>query len=178
MVTLHTASSDALSSPLLAELRAMLDVAYEGDFSDQDWQHLLGGTHVWLTGPDDAVVSHAALVERVLECSGQPLRVGYVEAVATAKAHRRAGYGTAVMHHIASFIHGRYPLGALSTGEANFYSALGWERWRGETFVNAPHGRVRTPDDDGGIMILRTLRSPALDLDGPIVCDWRPGDVW
>jgi hypothetical protein len=27
-------------------------------------------------------------------------------------------------------------------------------------------------------MILRTSRSPALDLDGDNVCDWRLGDVW
>jgi hypothetical protein len=27
-------------------------------------------------------------------------------------------------------------------------------------------------------MILRTSRSPRLDLDGAIVCDWRLGDVW
>jgi len=26
-------------------------------------------------------------------------------------------------------------------------------------------------------MVLRTQRSPRLDLDGAIVCDWRPGDV-
>ena len=39
-------------------------------------------------------------------------------------------------------------------------------------------GRERTPDDDGDVMILHTPRSPRLDLDGDIVCDWRPGDVW
>jgi len=37
---------------------------------------------------------------------------------------------------------------------------------------------VRTPDEDGGILILRTLRTPSLDLDDSIVCDWRSGDVW
>jgi len=26
-------------------------------------------------------------------------------------------------------------------------------------------------------MVLRTQRSPRLDLDDAIVCDWRPGDV-
>jgi aminoglycoside 2'-N-acetyltransferase I len=178
MLALHAATSDALSPSFLGTLRALLDAAYDGDFTDQDWQHLLGGIHVWISGADDGVISHASLVERVLECSGQTLRVGYVEAVATASPHRRAGYGTAVMTHIGSLIHARYPLGALSTGAPNFYSALGWERWRGPTLVNTPQGRVRTPDDDGGIMILRTLRAPVLDLGGPIVCDWRPGDVW
>jgi aminoglycoside 2'-N-acetyltransferase I len=40
-------------------------------------------------------------------------------------------------------------------------------------------GRERTPDDDDGIMILRTTRTPAgLDPAGPIACEWRAGDVW
>ena len=69
-------------------------------------------------------------------------------------------------------------LGALSTGTHAFYKRLGWEEWRGPTFVDGPRGRERTPDDDGGIMILRTSSSPHLDLDGEIVCDWRRGDVW
>jgi aminoglycoside 2'-N-acetyltransferase I len=50
MVALHEASTDALSPTFLRELRAMLDVAYEGDFGDQDWHHAVGGNHVWVTG--------------------------------------------------------------------------------------------------------------------------------
>ena len=69
-------------------------------------------------------------------------------------------------------------LGALSTGTSEFYGRLGWEPWRGSTFVNGLHGLERTPDDDGGILILRTPRSPHLDLDGDIVTDWRAGDAW
>jgi aminoglycoside 2'-N-acetyltransferase I len=82
------------------------------------------------------------------------------------------------MKHIGELICERYALGALSTGTHAFYETLGWERWRGPTFVDSPRGRERTPDDDGDIMILRTPRSPGLDLDGDIVCDWRLGDVW
>ncbi len=123
------------------------------------------------------VVSHGSLVERTLVCSGQTLRVGYVEAVATEAAHRRNGHGATVMKHIGELIRERYALGALSTGTP-LLQTLGWESWRGPTFVDGPRGRERTPDDDGGIMILRTSRSPHLDLDGEIVCDWRPGDVW
>lgn len=69
-------------------------------------------------------------------------------------------------------------MGVLSTGAHGFYEALGWERWRGPTFMEGPDGPEATPNDDGDIMILRTPRSPRLDLDGAIVCDWRPGDVW
>jgi aminoglycoside 2'-N-acetyltransferase I len=155
----------------------MLDVAYDGDFSDEDWQHAAGGTHVWVTG-QHGLVAHASLVARTLVCSGKTLDVGFVEAVATTAAHRGQGHGTRVMGRIAELIREGYPLGVLSTGTHAFYEKLGWERWRGPTFVDGPSGRERTPADDGDVMVLRTPRSPSLDVDGDIVCDWRPGDVW
>ncbi len=83
-----------------------------------------------------------------------------------------------VLSRINDLIREQYVLGALSTGTREFYERLGWERWSGPTFVNGPHGLERTPDDDGGILILRAPRSPELDLDGDIVADWRAGDVW
>ena len=177
MVQLETAPTDALSSVFLRDLRTFLDAAFEGDFSDEDWGHALGGVHVWLTDPR-GLISHASLVERTLVCSSETLPVGYVEAVATVATDRRHGHGTAVMKHIGELIRERYRLAALSTGAQAFYETLGWERWCGPTFVDDPRGRERTPDDDGGIMILRTSRSPRLDLNSEIVCDWRIGDVW
>jgi aminoglycoside 2'-N-acetyltransferase I len=176
MVTLHSASSDTLDSSFLHELRVFLDTAFS-DFTDEDWAHAIGGVHVWLIG-SGGLISHASVVERTLVCSGQGLRVGYVEAVATVAVHRRKGHGATVMKRIGDLIRERYALGALSTGSHAFYETLGWERWRGPTFVDGPRGRERTPDDDGSIMILRTAGSPRLDLDGEITCDWRPGSVW
>jgi aminoglycoside 2'-N-acetyltransferase I len=161
----------------LHDLRTFLDAAFEGDLTDEDWDHAMGGVHVWLTG-SRGLVSHGSLVERTLECSGHTLRVGYVEAVATAADHRRKGHGSAVMTRIGELIRERYALGALSTGTPAFYQALGWEHWRGPTFVDGPRGRERTPDEDEGVMVLRTSRSPRLDLEGEVVCDWRSGDVW
>jgi hypothetical protein len=35
-----------------------------------------------------------------------------------------------------------------------------------------------TPDDDGFVMVRLTPSTPPLDLDGPLVCDRRHGDVW
>jgi len=38
---------------------------------------------------------------------------------------------------------------------------------------------VRSPDEDGGIMVRLTPATPAdLDLSLPIAVDWRPGEVW
>ena len=177
MVTLHSAPTADLSASFLDDLRSLLDVAFDGDFTDEDWAHALGGVHVWLMGPD-GLIGHGSVIERNFVCSGEALRVGYVEAVATAPVHQRQGHGTRVMAHLGDLIRERYTLGVLSTGTDGFYSTLGWENWRGPAFVAGPHGPQRTPDDDGGIMILRTPSSPHLDLEGEIVCDWRAGDVW
>ena len=171
------AHTDTLSQSFLQDVRALLDAAFDGDFTNEDWNHALGGVHVWTASPR-GIVSHGSLVPRVLVCAGHTLQVGYVEAVATAPPYRRQGHGRAVMTHIGGLIRDRYALGVLSTGSHAFYEALGWERWRGPTFVDGPGGRRRTSEDDGGVMIFRTPRSPHLDFDGEIVCDWRPGDVW
>ena len=88
METLHTAPSDAAPSGVLSDLRFLLDTAFAGEFTDDDWDHALGGIHVWVT-ESHRVISHGSLVERTLECSGETLQVGYVEAVATATTHRR-----------------------------------------------------------------------------------------
>jgi len=177
MPDVHVLASADCSAARLRQFRELLDTAFDGDFSDDDWTHALGGTHVWIDGPD-GVVSHGALVERTLVCSGHVIRVGYVEAIATATAHRRRGYASSILERINDLIRERYVLGALSTGVPDFYESLGWERWRGPTFVNGPHGIERTEDDDAGILILRTARTPELDLDRNIVADWRAGDVW
>ena len=177
MVTIQAAETAALSATLLRDIRSMLDNAFDGDFSDDDWRHATGGIHAWLLGPP-GLISHGSLVQRTLVCSGHTLSAGYVEAVATATPHRRQGHGTTLMRYINHLIRERYALGALSTDRPAFYESLGWECWRGPTLVDTPLGRERTPDDDGGVMILSTSRTPRLDLDGEIVCDWRAGDAW
>jgi aminoglycoside 2'-N-acetyltransferase I len=73
-----------------------------------------------------------------------------------------------------------YELGALAdgTGIPGFYQRLGWEVWQGPTWVAGPKGLERTGDEDGSVLVLRTPVTGDLDLTGPLVCDWRAGDVW
>ena len=177
MADLQESRSALLAASQLREFRALLDAAFDGEFSDNDWAHAFGGTHVWIDGAD-GVISHGALVERTLACAGHTLRVGYVEAIATSPRHHRRGHASAVLNRINDLIREQYALGVLSTGTPEFYERLGWERWRGPTFVSGRTGLERTPDDDGGILILRTPRASKIDLDGDIVADWRAGDVW
>jgi aminoglycoside 2'-N-acetyltransferase I len=179
-VTVRRARTDELAPKEIELLRRMMGAAFardDGRFAGSDWRHATGGTHV-LVDQAGEILSHASVVERTLEIGGLPVRTGYVEAVATAPRHQRRGYGTLVMREIDDIIRSGYDLGGLSTGSHEFYERLGWQRWLGPTFVRTATGTERTPDDDGGIMIIRTRTSPALDLGAMIVCEWREGDVW
>ncbi|HEV2006591.1 MAG TPA: GNAT family N-acetyltransferase, partial [Candidatus Limnocylindrales bacterium] len=146
-------------------------------FSEDDWQHALGGVHFVLE-LDGAIVAHAAVVERALEVDGRPVRTGYVEAVATHPARQASGFGTKLMAAVDGYIRETFALGALGTGSHHFYERLGWETWRGPSFVRTASGIRRTPDEDAYILVLVTGSGPALDLDAEISCEWRPGDVW
>jgi aminoglycoside 2'-N-acetyltransferase I len=159
-------------------LRRLVDAAFrKGHFSDHDWDHGKGGIHV-IAEENGVAVSHASVVPRTLEIGGRPIRTGYVEAVGTWPRDQGRGFGTLVMQEIGDIIRERYELGALSTGEVSFYARLGWTLWRGPTAVRTAEGIERTPEDDGGIMILATSSTPPLNLDDEIVCEWREGDVW
>jgi aminoglycoside 2'-N-acetyltransferase I len=46
------------------------------------------------------------------------------------------------------------------------------------TFAAAREGPLRTADDDGTVMVLRTPTTGDLDLTGALTCNWRPGDAW
>lgn len=178
--TVRRLPTERLTAAELVQLRELLWAAFPaGDdgFTEDDWQHGLGGQH-FIADQDGTIVSHASVVARELHIDGVPLRTGYVESVATRPDRRRQGLGGAVMGAATAYIADTFELGALGTGEHAFYERLGWQTWRGPAFVRTPDGPVRTPDEEGYILVLRTPASPPLDDRAPISCDWRPGDVW
>ena len=125
------------------------------------------------------VVAHASVVPRDLVAGDRPFAAGYVEAVATLPSEQGTGLGSRVMTELGRVLRERHTLGALSTGAHAFYGRLGWERWRGPTYVRTSGGTLtRTEDEDDGIMVLRFGPSADLDLTLPICCDDRPGDAW
>jgi aminoglycoside 2'-N-acetyltransferase I len=180
MTVIRTVQSADLSAAELRALRSLLEEAFanavEGGLTDEDWEHTLGGVHVMVIDGD--VVSHAAVVPRLLVASGRSMRTGYVEGVATAASFRRRGHGSAVMREAARIVREDYEFGALATGIPDFYVHLGWEMWQGPTFASSPEGPIRTPEEDGGVMVLRTPVTGELDTTGSLTCDWRAGDVW
>jgi aminoglycoside 2'-N-acetyltransferase I len=165
-----------LSRGRLAAVRALLLDAFGGEFSEDDWQHTIGGWHV-IVG-DEQTLAHAAVVPRAIEVGSALLRTGYVEGVATAPTRQRQGLGTRAMREVGEVLRSEFELGALSTSEHAFYERSGWERWHGPTFVRHGEVRVRTADEDDGIMVLRFGATLALDLDQPICCEHREGDDW
>lgn len=162
-------------------IRTLMDAAFGDDeeerFTEADWQHAIGGTHVVLE-VDGGLVTHASVVEREIHVAGRPLRTGYVEAVATAPERQGAGFGSIVMTEVTAFIRDGFELGMLGTGRHSFYERLGWVVWAGQAFVRTADGLRRTPDEEGDLLVLRTATTPPLDDRATISCDWRPGDVW
>lgn len=173
--------TNELTPAEIEAVRAMLVAAFGDDdeerFTEEDWEHAVGGVHVVLDVAG-VIVSHASVVERELRVDGWPLRTGYVEAVATAPGQQGRGYGTAVMREVSAYIAGRFELGVLGTGVNGFYERLGWETWTGPSSVRMPDGDRPTPDDDGYLMVLSTPTTPPIQPGGPISCEWRIGDVW
>ncbi len=179
---LRTVTTDDLAPSDVAQIRGLMFAAFEGDehggFTEEDWLHSIGGIH-FILEIGDRLVCHASVVERELHVADRPLRTGYVEAVATSPAEQRRGYGTLVMREVNAHITGGYELGALGTGSQPFYERLGWHIWQGPSFVRvAGQADQRTPDEDGYILVYLTPATPPLDLNAPISCEWREGDVW
>ena len=161
-----------LSPALERGVRTLLELAFEGGFAETDWAHAQGGHHA-LVLEGERVLAHAAVVERTLYVGGRGRSAGYVEAVAVHPEWQRLGLGTRVMGQLAPVLT-RWELCALSTGQHGFYGGLGWQRWRGPTWIHTSSGRQRSPDEDDGVMVL----GGAGDRTRSLGCDDRPGDAW
>lgn len=170
--------SAELPSETVSELRRLMDAAYAGCFTNDDWENAQGGTHAVIEEAG-AVVAHGAVVPRKVIVGGTAMSAGYIEAVAVSPARQGSGLGKRVMQALAVILEERFVIGVLSTGLPEFYVRSGWQRWRGATWVHHPDGELeRTPEEDEGVLIFRTSRTPPIDLTSDIVCDDRPGDAW
>jgi aminoglycoside 2'-N-acetyltransferase I len=175
---LRVAHTSELEPEVLEAVRAMLVEVFEGAFDADDWEHALGGIHAIELTEDGEPVGHASVVQRRLLHGGRALRTGYVEGVGVRREAQRRGHASALMEAIERVIRGAYEVGALSASDAAIplYAGRGWLPWEGETYVLAPAGRVRTPEDDDSVHVLELARP--LDRAGEIACDWRDGAVW
>lgn len=182
MTKVQVLTTDEVPAALLAEIRALMDAAFGDDpeeaFTDDDWGHTIGGRHVVVLDHDGALLAHAAVVERTIWVDDRPFRTGYLEGVATRPGREGEGHGSRAVGRANLLVHEDFELGVLGTGRHSFYERLGWNRWRGPSFVRGPDGPRRTEEDDDGLMVLPFGESQAVPLTATIACDARPGDDW
>ncbi|MFH8613616.1 GNAT family N-acetyltransferase [Streptomyces sp. NPDC017979] len=159
----------------LAEIRVLMDEAFEGDFSDEDFDHGLGGVHVLVNGSDGGLVAHGSVIMRRVSHGGRWYRVGYVEALGVTAPLQRRGLGGRVMAALEQVIERAYDFGALSASPegAGLYRSRGWWPWPGRIEGIGPEGAVPFPDEEGSTYVWGTL--PA--REGTLGFDWRDGDV-
>ena len=172
--TIHDDAS--LDASTRAAIRELLDIAFDGDFSDADADHAAGGIRV-MAVDGDTIIGHAALVGRQMQVNEVPDTVGYVEGVAIHPDRQGQGHGKALMQMINARAQETYAINMLSTGEQDFYEKLGWVRFLGKSYVDENGQLVRTADEDEGLMVL-TADATWHTRDCVVVCDWRAGDVW
>lgn len=177
--SIRVVPSAVLSPTEWSTLTDLCVAAFNEPWGDY-WESIGPGVHVLAEHPEQGIVAHAAIVDRLLYPGDAVLRAGYVEAVAVLPEMQRRGLGTMVMKVIDRMIDERYELGALGTGSHEFYRRLGWLVWEGPTSIRDRDGRLRrSPDEDGDIMVRLTHATPpGLDLTSPVAVDWRPGEVW
>ena len=179
MPQIRTAATADLTLAERSAVRGLLDLAFVGNFDDEDFDHALGGLHVLIVERGEPI-AHAAVVQRRLLHADRAWRAGYVEAVAVHPGRRGQGHAAAVMGEVERIVDHAYDLGALSASRAGrgLYLRRGWLPWQGPTFALGPGGPARTEEDDDSTFVRVVPGGADLHLTGALTCDWRDGDVW
>ena len=173
-LTIEQVPSADLGADRMDEVRRLCDAAY-GEATGPYFEAIGAGVHL-LGLREGELVSHLMWVTRWLEPEGtRPLKAAYVEQVATRPAEQGRGYATRLLEALAPRL-SDFELGALCPATDGLYLRVGWRYWRGPLFVRQEGSRIPTPDER--VMILDLPRTPALNLDGPLSVEWRPGEVW
>lgn len=160
----------------LSAIRDLLNQAYEGEFSEEDWLHTFGGTRfVGLIGQE--IVAHGAVIARNFLINSQARRVGYLEGVAVSVRHQGIGIGSKLLSSMSEFTAAQHQVSMLSTDEFEFYSRFGWNRFKGKSGVLLDGSLTLTPDEDNGLMYL-TGKDGFPEEMLTAYCDAREGDDW
>ncbi|GLF98918.1 GNAT family N-acetyltransferase [Streptomyces yaizuensis] len=171
---LRTVHTSQLTPEGLDRIRTFLRDSFDGDFSDDDFEHGLGGMHALVRDAEGRIAGHGSVVMRRVRAGGRFHRVGYVEAVAVSADRRRQGIGGLVMGALEEIIERAYDFGALSASDAGatLYRARGWRLWEGRIEGIGPEGIVHLPDEEDSTFVWG-----AAPAGGALAFDWRDGDV-
>lgn len=165
-----------LATDIVAEIKVLLDQAYEGDFSAEDWDHSLGGSR-FLGYLENELIAHGVIVSRRIWLNEIEYQVGYLEAIAVLPKYQRQGYGAALLTRLTEYANDNYLVSMLSTDEKEFYRKFGWLDFSGESYVLTHGELVRSADEDAGLMWLPGANSELVELT-KAVCEARSGDAW
>ena len=177
MIEIQQFETAEASTEFLNELRTLLSISFGNKFTEDDWNHGLGGRHFAILEAG-RLVAYCAVVPRRIYIEEKPYSCGYLENVASAPDKRHQGFASMAVRKANQHITENFDIGGLSTSKHDFYRKFGWQVWRGPTFV-VSNGSWRSSDSvGGGIMILETGAVPMLDPQSRIACEDRPGDAW
>ena len=148
---------------LLAEVRDLLDAAFLGDYTDDDWHHAQGRWHTR---------GHGARSGGRLRRRRRPHPRGRRSIrcrPATSRRSRRRPTATGRARVARDGGGGGSRAGRVRDGRAlhwrrRLLRPAGWERWLGPTFVGRGAELVQTEEEDGGILVLRFGPSATVDL--------------
>lgn len=166
----------ALPVTLIPKVRQLLVDSFEGEFSEDDWQHSLGGVRL-IGFMNEEIVAHGAVVPRAVRIDDVEEIIGYVEAIAVDPRFWRQGIGTALMEEITKICKSQYQFSMLSTGEKDFYRRSGWVDFKGESYVDLGEKVVRSEEEDEGLMYLGVGNYSNVS-PFKVVCKSRAGDAW
>ena len=82
-MTVRTAPTHELGADRLRSARELLDAAFDDDFSDEDWDHALGGVHAWIED-ERGIAAHGARRENSRHLGS---RCGRIQTAPLAAAH-------------------------------------------------------------------------------------------
>jgi aminoglycoside 2'-N-acetyltransferase I len=176
-VTVRVRHTEQLGEEELGELKAMLTSVFgEERYTEEAWEHCLGGVH-YLLRYGDQLVAHGALVPRDLRQGGKVLHGVYGESMATLKDWRRRGFGSVIVAMATAEIRRNYDIGVFAASKYEFYQRLGWQKWRGPTFVETEHG-IEAKGPERGAVMFRLPDNSDVDPDADLTTLSRSGDDW
>ncbi|MBI3429068.1 MAG: GNAT family N-acetyltransferase [Actinobacteria bacterium] len=177
MIEIESFTTPSPKSAFFAELRDLLFTSFESNFTEEDWEHGLGGTHICLR-KSGKLISHAAVMPRRLYIEDQVVNSAYLENVATRPDHQHQGFGSKLLQVSSDLIFNQFELGALSSSKKALYRNFGWQDWKGPSFVIHDGHWIRSASEDCGIMVLKTRADISWNSSSRIACEDRSGDAW
>jgi len=176
MIEIIQLKDSELSRSVESDSLNLLNEAFEGDFSQEDFRHTFGGLR-FLGYFNQELVAHGSVIPRNMCIDEIQVQVGYIEGVAVIPKYWKKGFGSLLIAEITSYCRSQYSISMLSTVEKNFYSRHGWVEFEGESYVLSEGRELSTKEENETLMFLMGTNLEARSLN-KAVCNERTGDAW